>query len=182
VKYWLMADPHLGHENVMVKACGRPEDYSNRILSALSKTVAPGDVFICLGDICFGKEIEWHTKMLGIPADGTLGALRPGVRRWLVIGNHDKKSISWYLDHGWDFAAESFTLEIFGHRILFSHVPKPDTGYTLNIHGHFHNTDHHNHEPELVAIKNDKQYLLVSENVSYQPMNLQTIIEKLPRR
>lgn len=175
-----MADPHLGHEDKMVEACGRPQGYSYKILNNLVQTVKAGDVFICLGDVCFGNDAEWHTKMLarGEQAPEPIGAVNPQAKRWLILGNHDKKSMAWYLDHGWDFVSQSIMLHIYGHKILLSHIPQADTGYTINIHGHFHNTDHRKHEPELTAIANDKQFLLACEFAGYQPVNLQSIIEK----
>jgi len=175
MKYWLMADPHLGHE-IMTEACVRPADFSELVLRNISQMVKPEDTFICLGDVCFGHEAEWHERLLG-----KTGAMPALTKRWLTLGNHDKRSVNWYLSHGWDFVAESFVLEIYGHRILFSHVPKIDTGYSMNIHGHFHNNDHRTHEPELVAIKNDRQFLLALESVHYQPVLLHTFIEKQAR-
>ena len=91
-----------------------------------------------------------------------------------VTGN----SVPWYLDHGWDFAGESFSMNMYGLEILFSHVPKKDSGYGLNIHGHFHNNDHRSHEPELVAIKNERQLLVACEFENYAPVKLETLVKR----
>ena len=96
-------------------------------------------------------------------------------KRWLVRGNHDSKSYSWYSEHGWDFIAERITMKMFGKTIAFSHMPIKDDGYDINIHGHFHNSDHRRHEPELLAIKNEKQKLVMMEHV-YAPVNLQSLV------
>lgn len=96
-----------------------------------------------------------------------------------VTGN----SSSWYLEHGWDFVAHNFTLNIYGHSILLSHVPEKDCGqYTLEIHGHFHNFDHRKYEPEFVAIANGKQCVMSIETVNYQPVLLQTVVEAFNKR
>jgi calcineurin-like phosphoesterase family protein len=85
--------------------------------------------------------------------------------------------MEWYLNRGWDFVADSFTVDIYGGEILFSHVPKRDTGYMLNIHGHFHNSDHRRHEPDLVAVKNERQILVAMEYNNYQPFSLRALVE-----
>lgn len=166
MNYWIISDTHFGHDK-MQEFCGRPNGYEHIILESLHKTMSVSDTLIHLGDICIGQDAEWHERLRKVFG-----------RKWLVRGNHDSKSMSWYLDHGWDFVADSFTMDIYGGEILFSHVPKFDTGYMLNIHGHFHNSDHRRHEPELVKIKNTRQVLVAIEYNNYQPYSLKTLVEK----
>lgn len=167
MNYWIITDTHFGHVPQMCDYCGRPENYSELILKRLN-VINSNDILIHLGDICFGNDSHWHERLFSISC-----------KRWLTLGNHDKKSYAWYLSNGWDFVSQSFTLRVYGKEILFSHVPRTDTGYDLNIHGHFHNNDHRKHEPELVAIKNDKQILLAMEFNNYQPYSLRKIAEKM---
>jgi calcineurin-like phosphoesterase family protein len=166
MKIVLTTDTHFFHRK-MEELCGRPRDFEIRIYKALKAILTPEDILIHLGDICIGRDLEAHAMFIQ-----TL----PG-KHWLVRGNHDRKSNNWYLNHGWDFISDSFRDVYFGQMVLFSHVPSPDSGYDLNVHGHFHNTDHRNHEPALVAIKNDKQKLLALENHNYQPWLLESIIK-----
>lgn len=164
----LSTDTHFFHRK-MEEFCGRPKDFEIRIYKALKAILSPEDIFIHLGDICIGRDLEAHAMFIQ-----TL----PG-RHWLVRGNHDRKGDVWYMAHGWDFISKEIKLEFYGKKIFLSHIPVKDDGwYDLNIHGHFHNSDHRRHEPELVAIKNDKQILLALENHNYQPWNLETIIKK----
>jgi calcineurin-like phosphoesterase family protein len=165
MNYWIIADSHFGHEKL--KQFGRPDYFEIMILNGLSK-IRPEDVLIHLGDICINKDVAWHLQLEKI-----------NCRKWLVLGNHDKKSISWYLSHGWCWVGESFTFNMFGKKILFSHIPKIDIGYDLNIHGHFHNNSHRSNEPDILAIKNDRQILIAMEFNNFQPYNLKTLIEKL---
>ena len=169
MKFWIMADPHLGHDLMkQADTCNRPGNFEDQILRSVSK-LEPTDVFICLGDVCFGNEAMWHDKFTAAVS----------CKKWLVLGNHDKNSMTWYLSHGWDFVGNMMTMELFGHHIMFSHVPQPESrGYTVNIHGHFHNNSPHRHEPELVAIKNGKQVLLSPEWLGYKPISLEWIIGK----
>jgi calcineurin-like phosphoesterase family protein len=107
-----------------------------------------------------------------------LMAIKP-FKMWLVLGNHDlHKSNTWYLTHGFDWVGDSFSLTLYGQRILLSHVPIQDFGqYDVNVHGHFHDIDQSHHEAEFVAIKNEKHFLLSMEATKYQPVSLKRIID-----
>ena len=166
-KIIITTDTHFFHRK-MEELCGRPKDFEIRIFKALQNVLQPEDILIHLGDIVLssGQEEKAHDMFIR-----TL----PG-RKWLVRGNHDRKSNHWYLRHGWDFVADSFCDRYFGKLVCFSHVPMADTGYDINYHGHFHNTAHRNHEPGLVAIANNKQVLLALEYNNYAPWNLDTLI------
>jgi calcineurin-like phosphoesterase family protein len=174
MNYWIISDTHLGHDK-MEEFCGRPKGFEDVILHSLSTIPVAADlnsVLIHLGDICIGDDNKWNSEIVN--------AIQCN-HKWLIRGNHDKKSMAWYLERGWDFVADSFTMDIFGGDILFSHTPKIDTGYMLNIHGHFHNSDHHRHEPELVKIKNARQVLIAIEYSNYAAVNLQSLVKKLAR-
>lgn len=164
MNFWLSTDTHFGHGK-LVEENLRPVGYEDKILKALAIALKPGDVFIHFGDISFDKDAEWNEKLKAFPC-----------KRWLIRGNHDKRGLSWYLDHGWDFIGDSITVTMFGCKVLMSHIPQPDSDYDINIHGHFHNTDHRKHEPEIAAILTPKHYLLALEFNRYQPWNLQSVL------
>lgn len=167
-KIWLLGDTHFGHAK-MLEYCDRPGGFENRILKGL-KVIDEKSILIHLGDFCIGDDKKWH--------DIFFRALKAH-KAILVKGNHDGKSNSWYYSNGWDFVCEHFTDTCFGKKILFSHVPlsrRKHDDYDLNIHGHFHNSDHRSHEPELVAIKNKRQKLFAVEYTNYQPVLLKTFL------
>jgi calcineurin-like phosphoesterase family protein len=167
-EYWLASDWHFNHEDKMVEYCGRPRNYSKKILDGL-EMLTDKDILIFLGDITIGNDA------------GTHGCLkRFDFTKILVRGNHDKKSNTWYLNHGWDFVAHSFTDAIHGEIITFSHKPItiPSGSDGINIHGHFHNSDHRRHEPELKAIYTKQHRLVCLEDLNYQPIKLQTFLHK----
>lgn len=133
-KYWIITDTHFGHDK-MIKYCDRPEDFEYLILSNLSM-ICPGSVLIHLGDICIRRDAYWHKVFMD--------AIPPGVKKWLVRGNHDKKTIPWYIDHGWDCIADRLDIRMYSKDIALSHIPLPDDStYDFNIHGHQHITGHH---------------------------------------
>lgn len=168
MKTWLITDTHLGHAK-MVEYCGRPENHSEIILKNLRKDIKDGDTLIHLGDICIGNDEAWHFDLIGYVPKGT--------NLILVRGNHDKKSDSWYLSHGWDFVCDSFSGHYFGEYITFSHIPIPNI-QNINIHGHFHNNLHRMDE-ETKKGYNDNHKLLAIENTDYKPVELSAFLNKM---
>lgn len=161
--YYVITDTHLGHAQ-MVNYRSRPTNHSEIILAELEKIPA-GVVLVHLGDVCIGKDAYWHSEYLQ--------ATKHCAKRILILGNHDKKSYNWYYAAGWDFVCESMIIKHLGKTILFSHIPKEiPNDVDLNIHGHFHNSQHHNWEPELMAIYGDRHKLLAIENTDYKAVSL----------
>ena len=172
---WLTTDTHFGHDK-MLEYCGRPKDHSERILKALYR-IPTEDLIIHLGDVCIEKDEYWHN------------CLRNLSNKILIIGNHDRKSYNWYLEHGWKFVAEQFIWNYLGKRILFSHIPlKNDGQFDINIHGHFHNTlkrmreqkwvtpDEEARNKGVIDILTPKHKLLALEFTNYQPVLLKTFL------
>lgn len=167
MKYHLITDTHFNHVPQMFDYCGRPENYQELLANSML-SIPEDDVLIHLGDICIGKDSEVHERFI-----------QPlKCKKWLIRGNHDNKSDNWYLTHGWDFVADAILLRILGVQTLLTHIPHPDTGYGINIHGHFHNQDHRRHEPELRAIKNPRQYLLAVEFTNYKAVDAENWISE----
>jgi calcineurin-like phosphoesterase family protein len=165
MKHWIITDTHFNHTPQMYDYCNRPENYQEQIWESLESIKSPYDVLIHLGDITIGGDKAVHERINNLPC-----------KKWLVKGNHDNKSDSWYLEHGWDFVCDAVLLQIVGVRVLLSHVPHPNTGYGINIHGHFHNSDHRRHEPELRAIANPRQHLFALEYDGYKVQDLQKMV------
>jgi len=161
---YLTTDTHFGHDK-MVEYCDRPKDFNERILQEYRNTLKSGDILIHLGDICIGHDSEWHLDLNGyIPAN---------VKRILVKGNHDRKSNTWYLTHGWDLVCDTFSL----NGILFSHEPlEKFYGHSLNIHGHFHNKNHRLIDGKYQWYgKFNKKFSIEEHN--YVPVKLDTFLK-----
>lgn len=166
MKYWITTDTHFNHWK-MLEYCGRPNDFEHKIFKGLSG-IPSSDILIHLGDVCIGRDMEMHNNYI-VPLQ---------CKKILVLGNHDKKSPQWYMTNGWDFALKGLRLKVSGKRILLTHMPQPDDHwYDINIHGHFHNSDHRSHEPDLVKVKNEKHKLLALEYTNYQPVSLEDFIK-----
>jgi len=137
MKIYVISDTHFGHEKIK-GYCQRPDDHEERLMASM-KVASRNDCLIHLGDVCIdsGKEDIWN--------EGFIGSL--ACRKILVLGNHDNKSWSWYMEHGWDFVCDSFKLQYAGFNICFSHKPQPwDGDWEINVHGHLHNLGHRDKE------------------------------------
>jgi len=168
MRHWIMTDTHFNHTEKMIEYCGRPKDYEAKLLKSLYM-IPRQDCLIFLGDFCIGNDIEWHKKLKGAEC-----------KKIMVKGNHDKKSYGWYMDHGWDFVCNSVGMGLYGKKLLFSHMPMRDTGlFDLNIHGHFHNSDHRRQEPHLADILTDKHLLVMMEH-EYKAISLEKLINTKP--
>ena len=160
---WLIADTHFGHKR-MKEFCNRPDGFECMILRYIREYVKPDDILIHLGDVSFGDHDEWLAKFM----DACAG------KKWLLKGNHDEHSLNWFMERGWDFAAEEIGIKLFGKKILFSHIPLFELGrFDLNIHGHHHNNTWH----EDVGKMTDKHLLIAMEH-HYRPVKLEGVIKK----
>jgi len=160
MNYWVITDTHFGDEQ-MHEYCQRPQDFEERIFKTLHSQIHIDDVLIHLGDFCIGKDEYWHQKFMMMCSG----------KKWLIRGNHDRKSNTWYHRNGWDFVGDRVQLNIFGKTIVLTHKPIDDDGDYINVHGHHHNTGHH---PED---KTDPRHKLVFIEHEYSPISLRRIVE-----
>lgn len=156
-KIYVISDSHFGHSK-MEEWSLRPSDFNEKIWKGLDSL--PDDaILIHCGDITLGEDAITHIKLKQYK-----------FKKWLILGNHDRHSITWYVNNGWDFVCTEMVLEIFGSKILFSHIPLPKReGITKNIHGHLHGGNSHNF-PEFY----DKEYHfeVCPEVIGYFPAKL----------
>ena len=172
MRYWLTTDTHLGH-GLLERIGARPDGFTRLVLKRLGEVLREDDVLVHLGDVCLGRDEYWHQRLAEVVP----------CRRWLVRGNHDRKSDVWYLRQGWDFVGERVRLRRHGLEIVFSHKPVElweGDGVDLNIHGHFHDTDFRKHEPEMARIvdNSERHHLLALEKMDYRPTLLQKVVER----
>jgi len=160
---YVISDPHFYHSNI-IGYCGRPFNYcsemNGKIISKWNGMVTPKDLVIVLGDWTVYSKSD---KVLAL-------CRRLNGRKILVRGNHDRRSINFYLNHGFDFVCDSFTIG----KIIFTHRPMKKVNlmvspYDFNIHGHIHQ----NESPHPDLYEN-----VCVEQTNYYPVNLDTILNK----
>lgn len=166
ITFWVITDTHLGHDKLVEKGF-RESGFEQHIFSHMYNLVKPQDIVIHLGDVCMGKDAYWHEQFLALPG-----------KKWLVLGNHDNKSMSWYLKKGWDSVSQSVFLLLYGKLIAFSHIPLDLRKYTevdINIHGHFHNPERCDRRMECDHFYSDKHRLVHIED-DYKPKELRKFL------
>lgn len=165
---WLTTDLHFNHD-AMVMLCDRPKNFKERIIKHWLRQIKPEDTVICLGDLCIGDD-------LGVAA---IIASLPG-RKFLVKGNHDKKSDTWYETlGGWNLCCEALLLKRYGHRILLTHRPATvGDHYDINIHGHQHNVLGKDIYGTNHLTGDGKRFLLAQEYEMYQPVLLDSFVHR----
>lgn len=172
---YVISDTHFNHESLISNGY-RPKDFNERLDRNLKK-LTKDDILIHLGDICMAKDSEAHEKYIKLLK----------CKKWLVRGNHDSHSNTWYLNHGWDFVCYKFQDKFFGKKILFTHVPQFRTksivelfynagNPDINIHGHLHDNNHRVKEMRIPYQKTFHSLVSVEQS-DYKPVKLKKIIE-----
>lgn len=166
MNYWIISDTHFNHIK-LEEWGGRSGDWQQKLWDGL-ESIPSEDTLIHLGDICIGNDAEIHERIDRLQC-----------RKILVRGNHDKKSVQWYMEHGWDFVVDSFELIFQGNYLYFSHRPTPQMHhFTHNIHGHTHGNLHRSEE--YTSYYDPTYHKDISpELVGYKPLRLDTFMKQL---
>jgi len=158
IRIWLITDTHFCHDELIRKKL-RPINYQDKILTNWKRDIKDDDIVIHLGDVALGKSRECSDIIQSLPG-----------RKILCMGNHDKRTVNWYMDNGFDFACTEFTMR----NIIFSHRPvKPREYIKYNIHGHLHTISRYN---GYIPAKNNWHRLLSLEMEKYKPILLDRFI------
>jgi calcineurin-like phosphoesterase family protein len=185
---WIISDTHFFHDNI-VKFCNRPETHNELMLELWRIWVRPSDTVLHLGDLFMGKGAREKFIELAPELTGD---------KYMIRGNHDKQTDSWYERHGFKmvgdllghFVEEDITRDgtpyqnhvknygfywnYKGDRILFSHYPDTNLlDWTINVHGHIHNNP-----PSHALRKTGKDYRNVGvEVLNYAPVRLGDVLD-----
>jgi len=158
---WLWPDTHLFHREIRALT-GRPHNVDELMVKNAAHLVYPQDTLIHLGDVIFYQLPRLKEMLDRIKAQTKV----------LVMGNHDRKSRSWYQRNGFDFACDMLVIG----DVLFSHKPTQifPEGVYVNVHGHLHNTGHRMggswHKPY-------ERHMLVSiEKSDFKPVRLDQLL------
>lgn len=134
---YLTSDTHFGHQK-MIDWGHRDEHHNEAIIKAWNAVIGKNDAVLHLGDLTMtNKETtrEWTAQLNGT--------------KYLVRGNHDGNSDTWYKDLGFDTIPNCYKSfhDKYDHNyhVLFTHEPVLNLPQDwFNIHGHLHGDNHRN--------------------------------------
>lgn len=131
---WLTSDTHFGHDKVVNTFHLREWGFEEDIITNWNNLVGKKDIVLHLGDLTMvGKEQtqKWTRQLRG--------------RKYLIKGNHDNRTDSWYADCGFTVIPPVFYIpnQFKPERVIFTHEPVLDLPQNwYNIHGHLHGNSH----------------------------------------
>jgi calcineurin-like phosphoesterase family protein len=168
--WWVISDTHFFHDNI-IKYQNRPVNHDDLMLTNWLERIGTNDTVLHLGDIGFSKPPYRFEKILNPSLTGI---------KYLVLGNHDKQSKTWYLKNGWNLVTP-FQVLYRGWTILFTHRPGGDwkpyhdderlvrkTFKTINVHGHIHSLE----------LENRRLINLSVERTEYSPVRIRDVLDK----
>ena len=165
-KIWLWSDLHLGHEKIYkqpfpsaydstkpMRPFASSDEADNQMVVNYNKLIGQDDIIYFLGDIAFNK------KALSL-----VGNMKKG-NKYLVMGNHDKFTVSEYLKYFKKIYGVAYINKIgaiLTHTPVHSCLLDNTTRFNLNFFGHMHDRNLYDH-----------RYINVSvEQTNYSPKNL----------
>lgn len=155
-RIFLIGDTHFGDTNIL--KFSRYPGYEKDIIKNWKNLVTNNDIIIHLGDVFYP---EYYDIMFKLPARSKI----------LVRGNHDKKSFSWYLNHGFNMCVDNFYLHYMGLDLLFTHIPQLDIPKNyVNVHAHLHDRGYDS--------KEYNRHALVSIENTMSPILLKTLLRR----
>ena len=167
LNFWLISDTHFNHTKLEDWG-DRSGDWQEQLFQGI-KAIPDYEVLIHLGDICIGNDLEIHEKLMSV-APST---------RILVRGNHDKKSMTWYYNHGWTTVVDGLEMIYNGHYLHLTHRPaRPQGNNTWNIHGHTHGNMHRSEE--YCDFYSKEYHIDISPEIrGYKPLRLDTLLKNI---
>lgn len=168
MKIWIWGDNHFNHTNI-IKYADRPfksvEDMNWRMINHHNDLVSEDDLVIFLGDLTLVSSKYEKPKEIMDKLKKT--------KRILVMGNHDRKSYSYYMKSGFDFVTHKFVWDYMGKKILFVHDPNDISKYEfmeydIIIHGHMHEKKKRHHKFINLSV----------EHTGYKPVDIKRVVER----
>lgn len=164
MRHWVIGDTHFDHSNI-IGYCNRPfetvDEMNMTMIDNWNSVVSPEDIVYHLGDFSFGKGSRENIATIREMLNGHV---------FLIKGNHDRQTKSWYNRAGFDFVVggEYWHYE---PTVILSHRPYPTRKPMINIHAHTHN---------LLHVAEKEVYCCVSvEQINYTPVDLDQLISQI---
>lgn len=149
--FYITSDTHLSHKNLIYYS-GRPYEPTKEGLKQMNEDLLKpfdelpnGSTILNLGDICMNDKVSFQELKAYVDR------MRENDKHlWIVLGNHDRDTMSYHTGHNYDNPINFFTALgfekvfeypfIYEGKYIFSHEPiylKPGSNF-YNVHGHTH--------------------------------------------
>ena len=163
---YFTSDLHLGHRAI-ISMQNRPfdslEEMDRVILSNFNAAVHRNDTVYILGDICHHMKVDAANEMIS----GLNG------KKYLLIGNHDKKYDPALFCEIRDF----MTISVNGQRFALMHYPMLSwphkSGGAIHLHGHIHAREDYNLKNLMEGVR---RYDVGVDANGFLPVSAQQII------
>lgn len=117
-KFCVSSDFHFFHAQIL-NYCNRPfssvGEMNEELIKRHNKIVGPNDIFYHLGDIGFGTTKEEMKNII---------SRLNGHTKILILGNHDRESMGYYYDLGFNAVLRSAVINLGKTTISLAHYPK----------------------------------------------------------
>ena len=167
MKRYIIADTHFGHENI-IKYENRPfsnaREMDQFLIESWNQIVKDDDIVYVLGDFTLSRNKDVIRDLL-VTLKG---------RKILVMGNHDTRKPSDYIECGFEIASKSPLMVEPG--VILMHEPLDNRQLIVDEYIYFFGHVHMNH----TLMDDYKNCMCVSiERIGYKPINLDKAIRKL---
>lgn len=129
INVWCIGDTHFSHANI-ITYCNRPfvsvKEMDDTIVKNWNRVVNPHDYVYHVGDFAFKLTREQELNLL----------YKLNGHKILIIGNHDKRSLSFYQDN---FTYAAYRIDLKDYILTHYPIDGPVPQGKINIHGHIHN-------------------------------------------
>lgn len=169
---YFTSDQHLGHPAI-IQMQNRPfqnvEDMNRTIINNYNSRVHKDDTVYILGDICHRLKVEEANDLIA-DLNG---------RKYLIIGNHDKKYDERLFEGVYDFK----TVSLHGKYFALMHYPmlswpKSHQG-NYQLHGHIHARNDYNFQNKMDGIR---RYDVGVDANEFCPVSVEQIIKFFSNR
>lgn len=172
--FYVLSDTHWFHKNI-IKYCNRDTNHDSIMVERWNKVVGPDDVVLHLGDLVFTPKSGLQDQFLYQIAPALNG------RKYLILGNHDKKSwTKLYGEAGFE-VIKPFNIKYREYEVSFDHYPAKTAirvgDRHIRVHGHIHNSGY-NWSGNRKEMKRYGNINVSVEVIDYTPQPIEHLLDK----
>lgn len=178
-RVFFTSDTHFNHTNI-IRYCDRPfrstDEMNEKLIANWNSAVGPDDIVFHLGDFSSGSAEDW-TKMLD----------RLNGRIYLIMGNHDRKTISQGFTYRFELITMQMLITVGKQEIYLNHFPLLcfDGAYkdVWQLFGHVH-TRKNNTGVDAGRLQYilPTQYDVGVDNNNFTPVSFEQVKRKIDRQ